>query len=332
MVSNKRKQRVLRRWIIGVVALLLAFLAIDYFAYPYGTRIGGRGFNQGENGLWLRYWWYFGQRSDAEAQQLAKRLLDEQIRYAYFHVRYITTDGTLKFHYPKAARKLVTSLHQADPSVKVIAWIYAANEVGVGETVNLASQKVRQVMVGEALWLVTEGGFDGVQWDYEICRNEDPDFISLLRETRAALPKGKWLSTATAMWLPPPFRQWGWSEAYFSKVAATCDDIAVMCYDSCCYLPRMYVWLIGQQAVRVTRAVARGNPRCRVLFGVPTYHRGGRSHHPRAENLRLAIRGVRQGLSNPDAKLSVFAGIAPFADYTTQPEEWRIYQQLWLGG
>jgi hypothetical protein len=186
-------------------------------------------------------------------------------------------------------------------------------------------------MVGEARWLVNECGFDGVQWDYEICQDGDPNFLRLLRETRAALPPGKLLSAAVPMWLPAPFQHWGWSEAYFARVAATCDQIAVMCYDSGIYLPRGYVWLVHQQTVHVTRAVVRGNPRCRVLLGLPTYGEGGLSHHAWAENLRMALKGVREGLADPRAEPSVFAGVALFADYTTQPEEWERYREWWLG-
>jgi hypothetical protein len=133
------------------------------------------------------------------------------------------------------------------------------------------------------------------------------------------------------MWAP--IAGWlGWSEAFFTEVAADCDQIAVMAYDSGVYLPRAYVWLVRQQVARATRAVARGNPRRRVLIGLPTYAKGGASHHAYAENIRLAIKGVREGVADPRTDLSVFAGVAPFAEYTTQPEEWAIYLEWWLDG
>ena len=183
-------------------------------------------------------------------------------------------------------------------------------------------------MVAEALWLVNVCGFDGVQWDYKVCPNEDKGFLSLMQETRAALPPGKTLSAAVPMWLPRPFERFGWSDHYFAQVAGTCDQIAVMSYDTGAYFPRSYVWLVHQQVVHVTKAVAQANPSCRVLIGVPTYGKGGFSHHAHAENIRMAIIGVREGLADPQANVSVFAGIAPFADYTTQPSNWQIYR-IW---
>jgi hypothetical protein len=312
------------------VARLL--LVADYALYAHLARPGGRTYNRGENGLWLRYHWYFGRRSDDRIRELAGRLRERQIRFAYFHVRHISKDGSLRYHYPAEAHRLIATLHGEAPEVKVIAWVFAGNSrlahTGVGD-VDLSSEEVRQRMVEEARWLVTRCGFDGVQWDYEIVDDGDPYLLYLLRETRAALPPGKLLSVAAPIWSPFPGRL-GWSEETFARVAALCDQICVMCYDTGLYLPRAYVWLTRQQAIHVTRAVARGNPRCRVLIGLPTYGRGGPSHHSPAENLRLALKGVREGLADARANGAVLAGVAPFADYTTQPEEWETYRVLWL--
>jgi hypothetical protein len=101
------------------------------------------------------------------------------------------------------------------------------------------------------------------------------------------------------MWAPRPFRSFCWSDEYFEAVARDCDQLAVMGYDSGVWWPRGYTWLVHQQVVHVTQAVERGNPRCRVLFGVPTYGRGGLSHFPRAENLWLALKGIREGVADP---------------------------------
>jgi hypothetical protein len=310
-----------------LVALLLLLLA-DYAVYPL-LPAGGRSANRGENGLWLRYLWYFGRKSDAETVALARRLREHQISDAWFHVRSIQADGTLKYRYPDRARRLTDHLRRLAPGVGLLAWIYAGNPAGRGE-VDLSRPAVRRAMVREAVWLTTVCGFDGVQWDYEICPDGDPHLLALLRETRAALPSGKIIGVATAMWLPRPFRRWGWSDAYFTEVSRHCDQLAVMGYDSGLYLPRAYTWLLSRQVVHVTRAVARGNPRCRVHIGVPTYAYGGPSHHPPVENIAVALKGVRAGVADRRAELSVFAGVAPFADYTTQPEEWATYRRLWL--
>jgi len=38
-----------------------------------------------------------------------------------------------------------------------------------------------------------------------------------------------------------------------------------------------------------------------------------------------------QGLREAGANRAVFAGVAPFADYTTEAAEWETYRRLWLG-
>jgi hypothetical protein len=329
-VMENAKRRILRRralWVVcGLFFLCCVGMAIDYWGYPYGAPVGGRSFNRGENGLWLRYTWYFGEHSDADRRLLAQQMRAHQIRYAYFHVRYIGQSGTLAFRYPAQARALTAGLHRDAPQVKAIAWIYATPS---DPSLDLTDGGTRRKMIAEALWLVRNCGFDGVQWDVEPVADGDAGFLALMRETSAALPAGKLLSTATPMWAPAALQPTGWSEGYFAKVAATCDQVAVMCYDSGYLTPRSYVWLVRQQAIHVTHAVRRGNPRCRVLLGVPTYGAGFFSHNPRAENLTMALRGVREGLADPGADLSVFAGIAPFADYTTSAQDWKRYAALW---
>lgn len=332
-LSAKEKSKRRRRrgtWIGALFVGMLCLLSLDYYAFPYGKPITAPEQNRGENGLWLRYTWYFGQHTDAEVKDLARQLKARQIRDAYFHVRGVTEAGRLNYRYSRQAQHLLTTLRRETPEIRCIAWIYVGNKRGQGK-VDLSRPQVRKTMAAEALWLVKQCGFDGVQWDYEICDDGDADFLRLLQETRAALPPGKLLSVATPMWLPGPLRAWGWSDAYFSRVAAHSDQIAVMCYDSGFVWPRSYVWLLRQQPLHVTQAVIHGDPHCRILFGVPTYGGGFRSHNPRAENLRLALRGIREGLVEPGVALSVFAGIAPFADYTTDDRDWRTYNRDWLG-
>jgi hypothetical protein len=102
-----------------------------------------------------------------------------------------------------------------------------------------------------------------------------------------------------------------------------------MAYDTAAYFPRAYVWFVSEQVVRVTRAVARANPSCRVILGVPTYEDGTKSHNPRAENLRFGLMGVRNGLA-ASAETSVWQGVGIFADYTTDESEWRTWRERWL--
>lgn len=332
-MAGPKSARRRRFWRRAAVCLGIAFawLLVDYYCYPYGTYADAPTANRGENGLWLRYTWYFGEKSDAEVRELARALTDRQIRYAYFHVRFIRKDGSLRYRYLDHARRLTAALHRGAPGVKLLAYAYAASQKGEGPVVNLTNPVVRKRMAAEAAWLVRECGFDGVQWDYEICADGKPGYLALLRETRAAMGPGKILSVATPVWYPWPLNRLGWSESWFASVARECDQVAVMVYDTGFWTPRSYTWLARQQAIHVTGTVARGNPACRVLLGIPTYGKGFPSHNPRAENIEIALKGVREVMAAPGANKRVFAGVAPFADYTTDSAEWGSYHRLWLG-
>jgi hypothetical protein len=324
---NPRRRRRRRLW--TSLALVAALLLADYLLYPL-LPPGGRSFDRGENGLWLKYTWYFGRRSEDEARALGRRLKDDGIRDAYFHVRHVTAEGRLAYRCAEEARRLLAAVRREHPGLRALAWVYAGNNGAGGlPRVRLADPTVRTRMAGEVRWLVEECGFDGVQWDYEVCPSGDPDLLRLLDATRIALPEGAVLSVCTPLWLPVVVGRWGWSEEYFTQVAARCDQVAVMGYDSGLYLPRAYAWLIREQTLRVPVAVRKGSAACRVVIGLPTYARGGLSHHRWSENLSIGLRAVREALVQPGADLHTLAGVALFADYTTQPDEWATYHRLW---
>lgn len=330
-MRRKRRQRRparRRRWLAWAGVVLIFLFAADFVAYPLVVHPSGPSRNSGANGLWLSDSLFSAPANAVQVDALCHRLNSHHIRYAYLHTGSVAPDGRMALPTLPAAGKLVRVIHQKAPGVSVLAWVYAGNSRGHGR-VDLANPSVRVAMAREAAWLVTKCGFDGVQWDYEICPDGDPSLIALLKQTRAAMPPGKLLSVATPMWVPIGFRRWGWDESYFGMVARRCDQISVMCYDSGIWWPRGYVWLVEEQAVHVTRAVARSEPECSVLLGVPTYAAGGLSHDSYSENLCLALIGVRDGLNSTDARPSAFAGVAVFADYTTTPADWRTYARLW---
>jgi hypothetical protein len=315
-------KRKTKRWLWISVVLVLGLGVADYWLYPVLSGMGGQTHNRGTNGVWLRYKWYFGEHSSRDVEQLGRDLTQRQMRYAFFHVRSIQAGGSLKYRYPSQARALLKSLHRVNPTVKAIAWVYVGNRAGEGQ-VDLSRVSVRQRMVQEAVWLTRDCGFDGVQWDYEICASGDSGLLRLLDETRLALSPNKLISVATNTNYPWPLGRYGWSLDYFGEVGRRCDVLAVMGYDSGAYTPRMYVSYIRRQVRLIPPTVHRANPRCTVLMGLPTYAEGLRSHNPHSENLLMGLKAVRS--------LPGVDGVALFADYTTDAQEWADYDRWWLG-
>jgi hypothetical protein len=311
---------------------MLLLVLIDYLAYPRLAQFGGRSHNRATNGLWLRYTWYFGEHSPESVDRLITQLQNRAIRYAFFHVRDVGSDGSLRFRHGEAARRLTRPFRRAD-SVEPIAWV-SINNASINGDVRLSDPDVCRTIASEARWLVDDCGFTGVQLDYEICPDEDEGFLTLLRATRAALPDDALLSVAAPILVPGVQGRFGWTEGYFARVAQNCDQIAVMAYDTAFVLPRAYVWLVRQQTLRITQAVAAGDPTCRVLIGLPTYGDANSlpSHHAHAENLRLGLKAVREGLSDPRAVQAAFEGIAIFPEWETDADEWAEYRRYWVGG
>jgi hypothetical protein len=44
----------------------------------------------------------------------------------------------------------------------------------------------------------------------------------------------------------------------------------------------------------------------------------------------MALKGVREGLAGRLEGPSSFDGVSIFADYTTDPDDWRDYMKLWV--
>jgi Glycosyl hydrolases family 18. len=316
--------------ILSVVLVLVGF-AVDTVTYQQLNPPGAKSFNTGNNGIWLKYLWYFGKKSQPETDALVAKLEENQIKYAFFHVRKTDAKGNLVFKYKSNAQKLTAEMHSRLPQMKVIAWVYVPSPVFNRDGVDLADPQVRNNLVSEAVWLINDCGFDGVQWDYEVFPNNEKNFPALLDETRAAIGPDKFLSVATPMLHEE--KLYCWDEAHFTDIAEHCDQIAIMCYDSFLYYPRAYVQLVSKQACRVSAAVNRaGNHRCKLLLGIPVYDtdKGTPGHLTIAENITNALKGVREGLALPEAVPAVFEGVAPFAEYTMDDSEWAQYRKWWL--
>lgn len=316
------------RKLLLLLALLISMaLTADALLYPRlcCSTAPATTYNRGANAIWLRYLWYFGKHSDAALSSLIDKLKQGQFKYLYFHVRSLDEQGKLMHRYKENALTINTRIKNEMPGAKSIAWIYVQSVYlqAKQKTTDISKSDIRQNMVKEAKYLVEECGFDGIQWDYEFYPSGNKDMLALLDETRRALPNA-YISVATPCWYPGTL--WGFSDSDFKELAAHCDQIAVMCYDTFFYYPRAYSWLVAQQAKHVTRACTLANQesekqsgqddaglmggqpqsqtkpqtkphKCSVILGLPVYDEGTAGHLTHSENLRTALAGVNAGLN-----------------------------------
>ncbi len=108
----------------SLFALCIAAFAFDYFLYDSTTQQPSSQFNNGKNGIWLRYLWYAGKHTPAEFADMYKSVGERQLRYAYFHVLTTKPDGQLKLRSEESAKKLAADCRKFAPNVKPIAWVY----------------------------------------------------------------------------------------------------------------------------------------------------------------------------------------------------------------
>jgi hypothetical protein len=65
-------------------------------------------------------------------------------------------------------------------------------------------------------------------------------------------------------------------------------------------------------------------------MGVPTYDETGLMHRAAVESPENAILGIVDGLRGLGGG-GTFEGVALYAEWTTDPLEWDVYERLWRG-
>lgn len=303
--------------------LVVAVILGDYYLYPVMVHPSAENFNQNKNGLWLGSKWYMGKVSDADFETIANLIKKEHIHYAFFHCKDINKLGKLRIPSEAGAKRLVSKLHELCPGVKIMVWMGALG-TGFGGEVDETKEDVRKNMAASACNLVSVGGFDGFQWDLEPVGDNNSNFLELLDLTRNSLPKDKILSVCA-----PGFGL-NWSPSYIEEVSKRCDLIALMAYDTGMWLPRLYVSKMESLIALYANAIALSKSNCRLLVGVPAYEDVTLGHHAHAENIELALVGVKNAMQNKAIKAEVIEGVAPYAEYTTDASEWQKYEKYWL--
>lgn len=311
------------------------------------------------NAIWARYQWFSGVPGPfhrtlspyhvgstpvppREIDALADRLRENRIHDIYVFTGSLDPEGTYplwpledpKAPFPPAAT--FARLRARAPGLRVLAWVGGVHAGFKRGQMDLARASVRENAARLCARLVREAGFDGVHLNIEPTRNDDDDYLRLLAVVRRGMPPGAILSVAGPELLPivPPIRPFGshfWDPAYTARVAARVDQIAYMTYDTFMPFPKLHRAYIRSQTRTLVRAARMGNPRAQVLLGVPTYDEHNISHVRHVETLDNTLRGIRAGLGDLDEGTAPFAGVAIYASWTTDEEEWRAYRALWLG-
>jgi len=326
--------KVVRTLFRAVVVLAVAAVAgCAYFAFaPYGDA-APHPFNQNRNAIWLEHRWLEKPHSAEEMEQMFRFLDHHGIVYAYPHLIPFDGAGRLPLHDRDQMRAFLATARRVAPAMKVLPWVgglrvgYKRSRPG---TLDLADLGQRQRIVAECRGLMDEG-FDGIHVNVEPVPNGDDDFIALLRALRTAIGGGILSLSATRPGpIAPAFApNFFWTADYYARLADSADQLVVMAYDTALPTPALYRRYVAYSAAFVNSTLSRSS-RTRVLVGIPTYKETGLMHRKGVETPENALLGVVAGLRGR-AGGGTFEGVALYAEWTTDPEDWEVYERVWRG-
>jgi len=335
--SARRPARVAVGLVSGAVVLVAA-LACWVLPARVPPAPDGVSYDRRDNALWLSRHWLHEPSSDDEIGELARRLAEHGITVVYPFLGPMDShgypgwrnNGAIQHYQPEVAASFRARFHAAAPAVKVLPWtggIY-------GEDVVLGDEARISGFLTHVRWLVGDGGFDGIHLNVEPLPDDDPAFLELLRRVKAAMPRDRLLSVAAYPPTTPlhPYKRVHWSADYLDRVCGVADDLAVMTYDTALRWPRIYERLMAQWTREMAAVVSRQSSGCVVRLGVPTYEERVPWHDPSTETVTSALDGIRAGLSSKGGAPERVRGVAIYADWTTDPQDWAAFESIWVRG
>ncbi|MFC9975000.1 hypothetical protein ACFVH6_29280 [Spirillospora sp. NPDC127200] len=338
----RRAVRRALRWAVRLTALVLVAAAVataGIWAW-WQTEPAARGTTT--NALWARHQWVGEPHTEEEYRRLGALLRENRITDVYFHAGPFEADGTVPAAKYRNAGELVKAVRRHAPGVRAQAYLGQIRKVDGQGITDLDDPAVRARVLATGRTFL-DLGFGGIHYDFEPIYPDDRAFLELLDRTRELTrPRGALLSVAieqlTLVDAVQPVlkalvpRGWGAeplhypprpTTGYLRELADRADQVAIMTYDVS--LPtrsmagRHFAW-------HTERALRLIGDRTTVIMGVPTY----RTMTPWAEDLDVALRGVRRGLDALDRPPRRPYGVGVYAEWTTDPAEWARYRATWL--
>jgi hypothetical protein len=317
----------------GLLGVVLA--ALGWLAYAPAGDEAPHPFNHDRNAMWLEHRWLERAQDPGEMEVLFLSLSRRGIAYVFPHLIPFAATGQLPPHDREQMRAFLDAARRVAPGVKVLPWVgglrvgYRRQRAG---TLDLTDLGQRQRIVAECRGLIDEG-FDGVHVNVEPVDDGNVEFLALLRALRTAVGDEHILSASAIR--PGPFRlpmapNFFWTPEYYARVAAVADQVVIMGYDTALPTPALYRRYLAWAAATVTRTLAEKHLRARLLLGVPTYDETGLMHRAGVETPENALAGIVAGLRGVGGG-GTFEGVALYAGWTTDEQEWEIYERLWRG-
>lgn len=298
------------------------------------------------NAIWIGSEWTFEEPSDAEVNAFAARLRQNSIGTVYAWVSFLKGDGewsgiasgTHTFaEVESSVVRFISQFRQAYPQANLYGWVSVP--VDVGGSYRLGEADAVQKIAEFSGRVVNELGFDGVMLNAEPVWNANADdYISLLQAIRREIgdaPLGvavfpDWSPSGVNIPKPPQIAPGtAYSTEFKQRMALMADEIMVMAYNSDLSAPRDYIEWVAYQTQEYARAIAAIDGGAAVRIGIPTYA-DTPAHDTAVENIPSAISGVIAGLQQAGDAAHVIEGVAIYASWETDEDEWRLFEQFWV--
>ena len=121
-----------------------------------------------------------------------------------------------------------------------------------------------------------------------------------------------------------------WTRGYYVRLGRYADQLVVMAYDTGLPTATLYRRYLAYVSGSVTSALLHADSSSRLLVGIPTYKETGLMHRAGVETPENALLGVVAGLRGLGPR-GTFEGVALYAEWTTDPVDWAVYERLWRG-
>lgn len=314
-MSKITKSKVL----VSIIILILLTVSVFWYYFIGFSRFQpGYSFNKQQNAIWIKHEWIEKRMDLAQIRLMAQELKEKDIKYIFVHSGPFEQDGKVDFTKYKSAKYFIESYKAVDPDAEILAWlgqIYSKIDLDQEQTLdNIMNVSNRMISLG----------YDGIHLDIEPIKNDDQNFINLLKRYRKDLPE-VFLSVAISEYVPNEiFNVWDFftdntknylSEEYYKEISNYTDQIAVMVYDTPFTNKLLFSFYVNRQTLFLSRNIQDTE----VLIGIPTYDE---TH----ETIESSIKGVIGGLNDIRSNLDNFTGIAIYSNWETDEEEWQIYQ------
>lgn len=300
------------------------------------------------NALWLGEDWTQRPQDEEALRALVRQLREDDIGVVYAWVSWLQSNNTWAGIDPgpnsftqveNEIEAFVQQFKAAYPEAALFGWIQVPASFGAGS--RLGNGDVQEEIAVFSLNLLNRFAFDGVFLDVDTIANGDDNYLAILRRMRATLPEDAQIAVALPPdWTPPDpsvprpaliEEGTALTEAYKQRIALLADQIVVRAFNSYLESSQAYSQWMAYQVqsyVQAVDALATGTD---VLIGLPTYDDNPPAHMPNVETITTAVEGIRAGLAASGDARRAFRGVAVYAEWETDEDEWQVYREVWLG-